>query len=1734
MNRYLKIPQYFGQATEVLYYNPSCQFESIEYYRKIKTIDGKKVLKLDGNLDYILAKFSANSGWFPQVGSSFFLKFMLPKDSGMYAKNFAVFGSGDMTDIANNDFWGLTVKTDPLTRTKLFYLTVSNTLQIVEIPFKGFTFSPDNFPEEVFNTIVLIQNANYAQLYVNGNFVSQANLPFIPETKNQYRNIYISSYGKTSEYPGMNAYIKELGLWERPIDSRDIEDLHNKNIVDNKGVTKKARRIKVDSGKFYYDGYIHSIDSTSLFIDGEGIETVYILIKESLITEEEDPELLDNSTNTYNLGKPGMHRIKYEYSYAINIDTATLPENVFAVKFLEFKDGVKIFSLLKDENINETPSTPGTTDTSSETGGKESQVPTTTKEILDLVSKYLFEMFGNFIFSGLSVSMQDKDQMTYQVSVGPGVYYLNGKRYEIEKDLLMDVSKNASLTSIVNEYIHIEPNKPILLSQQPVAGKYYINGVPTSGITRALAPIKQTKNIHVSRTDPNGEDHIDAAAIKVLHVYKGTSLETAAVIYKPCSVLDGTDGDYYFYNGKIKWSPSSVNKPKPAVNGTSVDTYVVEYVKYYNCLEGVDQDYVVIKGDRLQKDIILYNGKNITHVLGKNIEHIISVKITHNSSTYVFDPQDLVIRGNTFLIEKDFSYLSPGDNIEIYYSYNSDQNIKPQWHILFFNTPTKVIDTSVDGIVDYKYYLSDIYTLAIDVDNVFRLYRGIPGYRGQTIKTAIPESSLPIVDLLIDPDGSKYCKITSYDIYKTHVIDIRNLMKKVSTLETSLILSELEKLGESKATDITKLKGMFVDSLANYLRSDLSQDFNAFIDLVRERLYSGYDSTTTYLDINTLTGIKRGREVYYPYSTDKTKVIDRQSSYTSDEPVNKYLISRSGPQITIYNDFSYDIEHKTPFINKVLDSIRLSSIPVIPVNSEVSIMSSYIDESTITSDRSGVIKKILEKFKNFFESDQFTTVVDSKTFVVVGRGFLPDEKDISIKINNKKIHPSLIIEGSVERENDDHIIKINENGKIIKKIKTNHLKTLGGWSVTINNSIKANNNGEFVISINLPADYYIITGSPKLTISRATDPVEIETILNFSGIIDGLKNVINTGSRGNITFYDSQKFSTNYIPGIIQPLNTVNATVAEFSLYFSYIDFSSPIIIDICELEGNSISKILYRKFIKDISGFSKIVKDKYTIILNTPINLSDTKKYGIAISTSNSAIKIKSSEIGKPSKNKENLNVIVGKVNPLINVISSNSNTFTTAIDPKKGILYEIVSPDMSDLPKNLDGWIENIIYFDTKKFTEKQDRFSLSCDLEPYLGFDKRILVEYSTDSSSISNSNKKWNRVIPYMMMSPKEKFDTLSIRFILQTRNPHFAITIPQYPMLSVYKFRTESSYFSKVFDTSIETGTDDSYADIYLNSEVRADSSYSVKISPDTGMTWRDCQLIETKILGTTTYLTLKEEKYRYDCKLMPPVILEHEVIPYSAGSINNGQFDSTMHVTYLVSALDNPATSTTIHELYNVNKTTKLPEVYLVNNLTGMHQKIKLKITIDSGAKGFRIYRSINGAPLTQIYSSIATATVPGTLSISDIDPYRIPSNTIGEFPKKGILKINNELIKYGAILGNTFMVSDDGRGFMNTTVSTVRPGDRIDLFDFAEEHGTNVVGQMPKLYTTKKFFEFVDDNITYPIFSGRLAESEDKRHLNHTISYPKTFAIRIDFENGTDIKESSSIFNLICNIEKR
>lgn len=1739
MARFMKIPQYFGSANSILFYGAACQTDNLEYYRRIVTIQNVQALHVKDANDYIVAKFEKIDGWFPQTNSTFHLKFLIPEDSNLYSKDFGVFGTGDSTSMGENDFWGLAVRTDSSTGDRIFFMTISDTIQMYDVAFRGFVFSPTTVTAGVWHTLDVLASNTNAQIYLDGILVCSENYPFTPQSNNPYTQLYICKYGNTSEYNSMSVYVSEVGFWNRLIENRDILDLAKTNFIQNKSAKSNTKRIKIEAGKFYYDGYLHDIEESSVFIDCVGTETVYIIIKESLVTEAEDPDLLDNSTSTYNYGKPGMHRIKFEYSYGVNVDTTTFDEGTYAIKYLEFENGVKTFSLLDSDTEKNSSGNTEEVVTTEPTSSGGTKMDTTDTNYGELLSRYMYEMMGNFIYNGLSTSVINKDSSTYQVSISSGIYYLNGTRYELDQSRSLDVSKGSSITSIVNEYITVSPGNPVLLNQQPVAATYTEGGKTVSGITKLLAPVINRKVVSVTRTNQNGEDIIDPSAIKVLYVYKGNSHSSASIVYNQCSTLDGDDGDYYFHNGRIKWSPYALNSPSVAQNGVATDSYVVEYTTLYACTEGIGNDFVCIKGDSLETEIVTYRGRTINHTVTNDIEYVISAQIVNSTTgrTVNLDPSYIIFSNNTFHIDSELNYLGIGDSIQLYYSYNSVPKTKARWYILFFNNGTKTYDTSSQGTIDYKYYLTDVYTLTIEADSssegtAFKLYKGIPGYNNTATRASIPDTSLPIADIYIDPDGAEYCKIVSYNIYRTNAIDIRNLMKKVASIEDNIILSELEKTGEGKS-DLSTLKGMYVDSLGNYNRTDIIYT-DAFIDFIRERLYSGFDRKNILLNLSSgNSNVLLGREYASPIAACASVIIDSQSSVTGSEAINSLAVSSVSPQVTVYNDFSYNQEYRSIYTNNALDSVQLSRMALIPYNSEVSVYNvAYTDSVSSSSDRKLLLKNALSKFDAFFNTDGMNTICDDRVIVLVGKGFDANEANITIKVNGVSVSNEYLSVLRVNSAaNNTYVTDISENGNA-KQFRVERLRATSGWLTSQNTGITANEYGEFVVSVVLPNSMNIVTGTQTMIISRANG-TELSVKLNLNGVLDSVRNVINTGSRGNITFYDSAKYSSNYIPAIIQPINSLDATVLGVKLFFTTIDYSSPILIDFYELSGSVVKKVLARRVITSANDFTKISGYEYTLTFDSPINIVSSKGYGIGICTRNTTIQCQISEIGKPSIASVDKNVIVSKVKSCYNITSVQGNAYNAYNGGKKGLMYELIGITTAKMNKNASNQAETTMRYTTLELSDFYDKFNLNCDLDPTIGSDRKISFEYSIDSKSVPDDSKTWIKITPYVLITPSEKFNTLSIRATLTSGNANYFPNIPCYPCLNLYKFASDTSYYSKTFESGISDGSGESVVKIYLSVESRNGSDYSVYISPDLGISWRQCSMIDTSINGQTADLILREDTYSYECRLDHPVILSHEIIGYVAGSLTNGKFVKGDSPSYLVAILDSDGSATTPNEVYNIDEGYGIPTVYTIPAMSADNSKVKLQIQIDPNCRGFRIYRAMNGNSIyTQIYSSIASTYVPTGILQDDIDQYQIPAVDTTEFPTKGFILVNNELIQYENIVDNKFIVTDQGRGYKNTTVVTIRPGDTIELCDYGAQQESVLNGKVPRVYSNKRWFEFIDDNKTYIDYPGRMAAAVSARSDNASVSYPEYFSVRIRFNNIESIPESTSIWNMICNVE--
>ena len=94
-------------------------------------------------------------------------------------------------------------------------------------------------------------------------------------------------------------------------------------IISDASEGSVAKKVKVTAGRIYFSGDIYDTADTELLINGVGTEIIGVKLIEEVITESEDPSLLDNAEGFANFQMSGAHRRKSYLSIVANDDTAS-------------------------------------------------------------------------------------------------------------------------------------------------------------------------------------------------------------------------------------------------------------------------------------------------------------------------------------------------------------------------------------------------------------------------------------------------------------------------------------------------------------------------------------------------------------------------------------------------------------------------------------------------------------------------------------------------------------------------------------------------------------------------------------------------------------------------------------------------------------------------------------------------------------------------------------------------------------------------------------------------------------------------------------------------------------------------------------------------------------------------------------------------------------------------------------------------------------------------------------------------------------------------------------------------------------------------------------------------------------------------------------------------------------------------------------------------------------------
>lgn len=354
-------------------------------------------------------------------------------------------------------------------------------------------------------------------------------------------------------------YVKMLAIPERGAQSvewnmlqsmllqliKDIGDsiYHDGNIVEGCSIRIDGVEITIDPGRVYMDGIIHDIDGTTLFITGKGEEYIGVVIDETVVTEEDDPQFYDPAVGSSNYLHPGCHRVKQTARFVVNDPTSAVVAT--------FIDG-QVKSVIEEKPVMDTMS--------------------------EVLARRTFDESGNYVVSGFELSSSNyatKDSIL--VNLNKGKAYVRG--YEVQKAVgtTFYVRKATDTKEVLNE--------PHVVNS--ASNIYELINTPVQTVKRVSTTVSAMETLTRGSISGTTDTPSHTQIVEIQQISQGSTIFTPGL-------------DYILKNDKIDWS-STGKEPDPGSTYTVKYTYksVLSEGTDYNVLQSDTTASIVIKNNQL-------------------------------------------------------------------------------------------------------------------------------------------------------------------------------------------------------------------------------------------------------------------------------------------------------------------------------------------------------------------------------------------------------------------------------------------------------------------------------------------------------------------------------------------------------------------------------------------------------------------------------------------------------------------------------------------------------------------------------------------------------------------------------------------------------------------------------------------------------------------------------------------------------------------------------------------------------------------------------------------------------------------------------------------------------------------------------------------------------------------------------------------------------------------------------
>ena len=303
-----------------------------------------------------------------------------------------------------------------------------------------------------------------------------------------------------------------------------------------------AKNVMITSGRIYFDGDIHDVPQTELIIKGVGTEIIGVKAVNEVVTETDDPSLLDNSAGFANAQMSGAHRQKTSVEIVLNDEDASALFTISEGSVINVEEESSEYIIL--DRINST------------------------------LARRTYDESGNYRVDGLQLSAKGESDLNHIIlNISSGKAYIKGNELTRNVDTSLPLERSTDLRKVeVETQTYSDGEKLYPLNNSPVI----TDGLRVNAYVEATTTI--TKGVS-GGADPFPSEYTENSVSSIIKVWDSVNGDYEV----------GRNGSCYKSGNSIKWNESSV---QPS-NGS---TYNVTFSYVKTLIYGVDYDLFVDNG----------------------------------------------------------------------------------------------------------------------------------------------------------------------------------------------------------------------------------------------------------------------------------------------------------------------------------------------------------------------------------------------------------------------------------------------------------------------------------------------------------------------------------------------------------------------------------------------------------------------------------------------------------------------------------------------------------------------------------------------------------------------------------------------------------------------------------------------------------------------------------------------------------------------------------------------------------------------------------------------------------------------------------------------------------------------------------------------------------------------------------------------------------------------------------